>query len=73
MVLPSISHYIELHDFVTEMGIPMLVSLELCFPTATYGHMIGISPFMSSETSLVEYHIIDGSHPEMKAIEFNKY
>jgi hypothetical protein len=72
MVLPSISHYIELHDFVTEMGIPMLVSLELCFPTV-YRHVIGISPYIYSKTSQVEYHIIDSSHPEVKAIEFNKY
>jgi len=27
---------------------------------------------MSSETSQVEYHIIDGAHPEMKAIYVNQ-
>ena len=50
----------------------MLVSLELDFCSVTYRHVIGISPYMSAETSLVEYHIIDGSHPEMKAIFFNQ-
>ena len=50
----------------------MLVSLELDFRSDTFRHVIGISPYMSSETSQVEYHIIDGSHPEMKAIYFNQ-
>jgi len=71
MVLPPISSYTELHHYVTQLGIPILVSLEL-FPTATYRRVISISPYMSFETSQVEYHIIDGSHPEMKAIEFNE-
>ena len=48
----------------------MLVSLELKFGSFTCIHVIGISPFMSSETSQVEYHIIDGAHPEVKAIAF---
>ena len=34
--------------------------------------MIGISPYKSSETSQMEYYIIDGAHPEMKAMYFNK-
>ena len=72
MVLPSISSYTELQSFVTELQLPMLVSLELDFRSVTYSHVIGISPYMSAETSQVEYHIIDGSHPEMKAIYFNQ-
>jgi hypothetical protein len=66
MVLPSIPSYTELQSFVTEMQLPMLVSLELDF------YVIGILPFMSSETSQVEYHIIVGFHPKMKAIFFNQ-
>jgi hypothetical protein len=50
----------------------MLVSLELDFRSVMFEHVIGISPFMSAETSQVEYHIIDGSHHEMKAIYFNQ-
>ena len=72
MVLPSISSYTELQSFVTELQLPMLVSLELDFRSVTYSHVIGISPFMSAEKSQVEYHIIDGSHPDMKAIYFNQ-
>jgi hypothetical protein len=72
MVLPSISSYTELQSFVTELQLPMLVSLELDFRSVTYSHVIGISPYMFAETSQVEYHIIDGSHPEMKAIYFNQ-
>jgi hypothetical protein len=34
--------------------------------------VIGISPYKSSERSQIEYHIIDGAHPEMKAMYFNK-
>ncbi len=70
--LPSISTYSVLQTFVTESGIPMLVSLELNFRTFTYYHVIGISPFISSETSQVEYHIIDGAHPQMKAMKFSQ-
>jgi hypothetical protein len=72
MVLPSILSYTELQSFVTELQLPMLVSLELDFRSVIYSHVIGISPFMSAEKSQVEYHIIDGSHPEMKAIYFNQ-
>jgi hypothetical protein len=72
MVLPPISSYTDLQSFVTELQLPMLVSLELDFHSVTYRHVIGISPYMSSETSQVEYHIIDGAHPEMKAIYFNQ-
>ena len=72
MVLPSISSYTELQSFVTELQLPMLVSLELDFCSIKFAHVIGISPYMSAETSQVEYHIIDGSHPEMKAIYFNQ-
>jgi len=72
MVLPSISSYTELQSFVTELQLPMMVSLELDFRSITFAHVIGISPCMSAETSQVEYHIIDGSHPEMKAIYFNQ-
>jgi hypothetical protein len=72
MVLPSISSYTELQSFVTELQLPMLVSLELDFRSVKFAHVIGISPYMSAETSQVEYHIIDGSHPEMKAIYFNQ-
>jgi hypothetical protein len=34
--------------------------------------VIGISPFLSSETSQVEYHIIDGAHTEVKAMNFSQ-
>ena len=71
-VLPSISTFAELESFVKKMGIPMLINLELKFPLITLGHVIGISPYKASETSQVEYHIIDGAHPEMKAMHFNK-
>jgi hypothetical protein len=65
MVLPSNSKYTELQSFVTELQLPMLVSLELDFCSFTYRYVIGISPYMSSETSQVKYHIIDGAHLEM--------
>ena len=61
-----------MESFVTELGLPMLVCLELTYPSVTYMHVIGISPCMSAETGKVEFHIIDGSHPEKKAIYFNK-
>ncbi len=64
-----------MQSFVTELQLPMLVSLELDFCSVTYRHVIGISPFspyMSSETSQVKYHIIDGAHPEMKPMYFNQ-
>jgi len=72
MVLPSILSFTELQSFVTELQLMMMVSLELDFCSITFGHVIGISPYMSSKTSQVEYHIIDGAHPEMKAIFFNE-
>ena len=72
MVLPSISSYTELQSIVTELQLLMMVSLELDFCSITFAHVIGISPYMSAETSQVEYHIFDGSHLEMKAIYFNQ-
>ena len=50
----------------------MLVSLELIFGSFTCKHVIGISLIISSETSQLEYHIIDCAHPEVKAMIFNK-
>ena len=50
----------------------MLVPLELNFCSVPYEHVIGISPTISSETSQVEYHIIDGAHPELKAVNFSQ-
>ncbi len=44
MVLPSISSYTELQSFVTELQLPMLVSLELDFHSVTYRHVIGVFP-----------------------------
>ena len=70
--LPSISSYSVMQTFVTELGIPMLVSLELNFGSFTCNHVIGISPIISSETSQLEYHIIDDAHPELKAMNFSK-
>ena len=72
MVLPSISKYTELQSFVPDLQLPMLVSLELNFCAITYRHVIGTSTYMSSETSQVEYNIVDGAHPEMKAVYFNQ-
>jgi hypothetical protein len=71
-VLPKMSTFTELESFVTRMDLPMLINLELKFPSITLGHVIGISPYKSSDTSQIEYHIIDGAHPEMKAMHFNK-
>ena len=34
--------------------------------------MIGISPSISSETGQVQYHIIDGAHPEVKTMNFSQ-
>ena len=70
--LPSITTFSELESFVTQMGIPILINLELKFRFVTFGHVIGISPYKLSEGNLIEYHIIDGAHPEMKAMHFNK-
>ncbi len=72
LVIPSILGHSCLQTFVNELGIPMLVSLELNFRTFTCNHVICISPFISSETSPLEYHIIDGAHPQMKAKKFSQ-
>jgi hypothetical protein len=50
----------------------MLVSLELDVHSIPCMHAIGISSYMSSETIQVEYHIIDGTHPDMRLIHFNQ-
>ena len=72
MVIPSISFYTEVQSFVTEFQLPMLVSLELDFCSIACIYVIGILPYMSSETSQVEKHIIDGAYREMKAIHCNQ-
>ena len=64
MVLPSILSYTELKSLVTELQLPMLVSLELDFCSITFRHVIDISPYMSPETSQVEYHIMMGLIPK---------
>jgi len=68
MDVPLISRYTELQSFVTELQLRMFVSLEHYFCPVTYRHVIGVSPDMSSETSHIEYHIIDGAYLECKAI-----
>ena len=50
----------------------MLVPLDLNFCSVPYEHVIVISPVISSETSQLEYHIIDGAHPELNAMNFSK-
>ncbi len=72
MVLPQISGFTSLQSFVTKLSIPMLVSLELNCRTYTLRHVIGILPIVSPETNQVKYHIIDGAHPEMKAMKFSQ-
>ncbi len=72
MVLPSMLSYTELQSFITELQLPMLVSLELDFRSVTIEHVIGISPYMSAETSQVEYHIINGAYFDTKAIYFTQ-
>ena len=72
MVLPQISGFNSLQSFVTKLSIPMLVSLELNCRTYTLRHVIGISPIVSPETGQVEYHIIVGAHPELKAMKFSQ-
>ena len=61
-----------MQTFVTKLGLPVTVSLELDFCSITYRHMVGISLYMSSETRQVEYHIIDGTYHAIKAIYFNQ-
>ena len=72
LVIPSISSYSCLQTFVTDLGIPMLVSLDLNFCSVPYEKVIGISLFISSERSQVEYNIIDGAHLEVKAMNFSQ-
>ena len=72
MGLLQISSFTSLQSFVTKLSIPMLFSLELNFCTDTLMHVIGILPIIALETGHVEYHIIDGAHPEMKAMKFSQ-
>jgi hypothetical protein len=72
MALPQISGFTSLQSFVTKLSIPMSVSLELNCRTYTLRHVIGILPIVSPETGQVEYHIIDGAHPKMKAMKFSQ-
>ena len=72
MVLPQITCFTSLQSFVTKLSVPMLVSLEVKCRTYMLRHVIGISPIISRETGQVEYHIINGAHPEMKAMKFSQ-
>jgi hypothetical protein len=72
MFLPSILSYGELQSFFTKLQQPMRFSLQLDFCPINYRHVIGISHYTFSETTEVEYHIIDGARHEMKAIYFNQ-
>ena len=72
LVIPSILSYSCLQTFINELGIPMLISLDLIYCSVLYEDVIGISPFISLKTSQVEYHIIAGAHPEVKAINFSQ-
>ena len=53
MIDSSILSYTELWFSVTELQLPMRVSLELDVCSITYRHVIGISPYMSSKTSQI--------------------
>jgi hypothetical protein len=72
MVLPQITCFTSLQSFVTKLSVPMLVSVELKCRTYMLRHVIGILPIISRETGQVKYHIIDGAHPEMKAMKFSQ-
>ena len=49
----------------------MLVSLELKLGVSSYEHVIGICPNKPADGGVTQFFIIDGSHPQLKAIEFS--
>ena len=53
IVIPSILSYSCLQTVLTELRIPMLVSLELNFCSVPHEHVIGISPIISSDMGQV--------------------
>jgi hypothetical protein len=74
-VLPREMDFEKLAYYTHLMKLPILVSVQMSFnENATkYGHVIGICPYMSSsDCSELKISIVDGAHPELKAMQFTR-
>ena len=74
-VLPREMDFEKLSYYTHLMKLPILVSVQMSFnENATkYRHVIGICPYMSSsDCSELKISIVDGAHPELKAMQFTR-
>ena len=67
--LPRDMDYEQLTTLVTKLRLPMLLSLDLDFGEASYGHVIGVCPHKSDD-GVKTFRIIDGAHPDMCPFEY---
>ena len=68
---PKRMDFVALSTLMRNACLPMLVSLELKFGATSYEHVIGICPNKPADGGVTQFFIIDGAHPQLKAIEFS--
>lgn len=69
MNIPCFLTYQELTAFVQNLNLPMLINVRL--QGYQVEHVVGIAPYKSSATHNVEYHLIDGAHPQRQPMEYS--
>ena len=68
---PKRMDFVALSTLMRNACLPMFVSLELKFGVTSYEHVIGICPNKPADGGVTQFFIIDGAHPQRKAIEFS--
>lgn len=68
---PGKMDFVALSMLMRNACLPMLVSLKLKFKRISYEHVIGICSKKSSDGGETQFFIIDGEHPQLKAIKLS--
>ena len=68
---PEEMDFVALSTLMRNACLPMLVSLRLESGNNSYEHVIGICPNKPDDGGETQFLIIDGAHPQLKAIEFS--
>ena len=73
-LLPNEMDFENLSYYAHLMKLPMVVSMKMSFndDATKYGHVIGLCPYFSSGYFQLNISIIEGAHPELKAMQFTK-
>jgi hypothetical protein len=73
-LLPNDMDFENLSYYAHLIKLPMVVSIKMSFNdgATNYGYIIGLCPYFSSGYFQLNISIIEGAHPELKAMQFTQ-